>query len=154
MSKNLTNSNDATVVAPIRPPPSSTKSIELAYKCSLSKMIQLYCLVFIFGHVLFTVTGLLIQTQYISSRMLSLRRETLDLLVSLSLLFLYLSFSGNFLVYYQYNSLFRAVLTGDNDHEQSGLNGGLRGGTDQNNNGLNANVNGLIDEEQPTFLPD
>jgi len=50
--------------------------------------------------------------------------------------------------------LFRAVLTGDNEHEQGGMSGGMRGGTDQNNNGLNANVNGLIDEEQPTFLPD
>jgi hypothetical protein len=133
-------------------------------------MIQLYCLVFMFGHVLFSITGLLIQTQHFSSKhnfsnekhphlLFPLRRETLDLLVSLSLLFLYLSFSGNFLVYYQYNSLFRVVLTGDedqnNDRNIGGNIGGSIGGGGINGQAINGvcAING-INEMETVFLPD
>ena len=118
-----------------------------------------------FGHVLFSITGLLIQTQYISSKhdfsnekhpLLPLRRETLDLLVSLSLSFLYLSFSGNFLVYYQYNSLFRVVLTGDDDQDNDrNILGGSIGGVRSNGQAINGvcSINGL-NEMETVFLPD
>ena len=143
----------------------TSKNIELAYKCSLSKMIQLYCLVFMLGHGLFTITSFLIQTQYLQNHNINekhhnlfpMRQETLDLLVSLSLLFLYLSFSGNFLVYYQYNSLFRFVLTGNDSQDSDGFIG-VVGVNDGLVSGHNINAARTItndrNEMEPVFLPD
>ena len=145
--------NDHIMPKVVRLPTEKSKNIELAYKCSLSKMIQMYCLIFIFGHIFFTTTSLLIQTQYLSAKhTLSFEKKNLDLFISISLLFLYSSYCGNFFVYYTYNSLFRSVLNGENVNSDDSAVRNLQNSNNINNNEVT--VNGFNEEETVAYAAD
>jgi hypothetical protein len=84
-------------------------------KCQLSKMIQMTCLFYIFGHILFSICELMIQIKYFFyyGPMMNIPRENypfINFLIALSYLFLYLSFSLNFLAYYKFDVLFGLIL--------------------------------------------
>jgi hypothetical protein len=82
---------------------------------STSKMIQMTSLVFLFGHLLYSVAGILVQLQYFeefASYTLEIlgRDITTDFISSISCLFLYISFGANFFVYCFFNELFYSLL--------------------------------------------
>lgn len=86
-------------------------------KCNLAKLIQLYCLVFLFGHSLYSFTAVITQIKYFYfyGPLMNLYPKNyylLNLLIALSYLILYTSFCFNFFVYYKYNPLFRFIIKG------------------------------------------
>jgi hypothetical protein len=83
---------------------------------STSKMIQMTSLVYLFGHLLYSLAGILVQLRYFESYanytlQLLGRDITIDFVSSLLCLFLYISFGANFLVYCFFNELFYSLLS-------------------------------------------
>jgi hypothetical protein len=82
---------------------------------STSKMIQITSVVYLFGHLLYSVAGILVQLQYFETfanvifRLLG-HDITIDFVSSLSCLFLYISFGANFFVYCFFNELFYSLI--------------------------------------------